>query len=182
MRTLAYVLVFVAGISCLSGCAFAEGGESSLTKSLFERVDKMDSDHLTTTGVSAAVDGGCDVNRLLASIANRNNEAFGTALESAEERYISASELLFKASTNKAFQKPIDVTKWNIVVDIRSELRDVKTQSDLLQRIALKAKESAAALDRIKNGVGSEKDLNLVIKNSADIPRMIAALYDILVA
>ncbi|MBA1914587.1 hypothetical protein HLX87_25910, partial [Escherichia coli] len=80
---------------------------------------------------------------------------------------------------SRAFKQPFDQTRLrNLQKYTSTDLSKIVTREDLLRRIAAIVKQSSEALERIQSGKPEKDDLALVIANSTEITRLIAAFYD----
>ena len=56
---------------------------------------------------------------------------------------------------------------------------EIKTGADVLRAIIVLAKESAAAIARLREGKGSDRDFSVVATNSAEISQLILVFYNL---
>jgi hypothetical protein len=166
-----------------AGCAqaLAQGGIPNLIRGVGELTKKADPEGLAAKPMSELSRAACSAgNAVLGGIAEQNPEAIQRALTSAKERYDYSYKLIMQAADSGAFKTPIDkkaLGNWKRYTD--ADLNNVETREDLLRQIAMIVKNSTAAMERIESGKSNKDDLALIIKNSAEITRLIAAFYDL---
>lgn len=157
-----------------------QGGTPQMLREVMERVRGGDSDLQARGPIAEAAEANCTVDVVLSAIATGDEARIAMALEDAARRYQSVADQLDKSAGLEIFARPIDVGRWSIVTDI--DLSGIRTQADLLRRIAAAARDSADAAQRISRGEGTESDLTRIVTNSADISRLIAMFFDLATA
>lgn len=154
-----------------------QGGTPEMIRQVMERVREGDSDLQARRPIAEAAKANCSVDDVLSAIATGDETRIAPALEDAARRYRSVADQLDENADLEIFARPIDVSSWSKVTDI--DLSEVKTQADLLRKIAALARDSAEAARRISSGEGKETDLTRIVGNSADISRLIAVFFDL---
>jgi hypothetical protein len=162
----------------------AQGSSANLVQDAARLAREADSKSLLAKPFSRLSEANCSAgNAVLGALAEQNFEAVQRALNSAKERYNDSYKLIIQAADTGAFKAPIDkktLANWIKYTD--ADLSNIQTREDMLRRIATIVKNSTEAIARIESGKSEKGDLALVIKNSAEITRLIAAFYDLMIA
>lgn len=177
VRRIATLAIMV--VVCCTGAsriAFADTIEDLITKGR-----QADQDRQVAQPISNLARANCAAgNGVLGGIAEQNPEAVRRALNSAKEGYDASYKILVDQAGSRAFKQPFDQTRLRILQKYTgTDLSKIVTREDLLRRIAAIVRQSSEALERIQSGKAEKDDLALVIANSTEITRLIAAFYDL---
>ncbi|MHC2257054.1 hypothetical protein ACVILK_006746 [Bradyrhizobium embrapense] len=177
VRRIATLAIMV--VVCCTGAsriAFADTVEDLITKGR-----QADQDRQVAQPISNLARANCAAgNGVLGGIAEQNPEAVRRALNSAKEGYDASYKILVDQAGSRAFKQPFDQTRLRTLQKYTgTDLSKIVTREDLLRRIAAIVRQSSEALERIQSGKAEKDDLALVIANSTEITRLIAAFYDL---
>jgi hypothetical protein len=166
-------------IVIISGSVLAAEGPDQVGKlgyddypKIVNEREKQKSD--AVSGVAAALEAGCDVQRALLAAVSGNRGGFSDALDAAEKKLNAAAEQVDKVAGSNAFTADIPQA---MQVSLKIGGNDIKTYGDLLREISKRAKQSAAAIVRMREGHGTEGDISLIAENEAIISNLVSILY-----
>jgi hypothetical protein len=121
-----------------------------------------------------AMDASCDVKKALIAAVSGNVGGFRDSMIGAQKKLSEAADNLDKLS-GAAFQKSVVIPAPTLAH--LQPVGPIGTYADIVREISAHARASAAAIERMRQGHGTERDISLIVENDAVISQLVSLLF-----
>jgi hypothetical protein len=161
------VILTLAACHCRAQVITQRGNE--LISNLVSGQQKGDPDHQSQGPVRSVTQGNCGLNSALRAISERNTPEFYNEMKAARQNYQDAYSALSLLTKNAAFQKPLDLSAYDLVAEPR--FRNLLSLGDILNRMGMTALGSTKIIDKILEHSATQSDLDQLVRNSTDLTK-----------
>jgi hypothetical protein len=122
-----------------------------------------------------ALEAGCEVKTALIAAVSGNVGGFTDSMLGAQKKLSEAADNLDKLS-GAAFQKSVVIPAPTLAH--LQTFGSIGTYADIVREISTHARASAAAIERMRQGHGTERDISLIVENDAVISQLVSLLFN----